>query len=159
MRLPIGTPVPTETWLTLCCKLKVHVRSAIESLCGTGWKYKIRPELAWFRSFRKHRSFSPDVFAVKKRAAVVLHFFVQMANANCEHSTMWAWYRFCKNFYHSSPPEQRRWALFCHLCLRQRRYKVTPYWTLFWLYNTLAPQEVLELCQPGCGLTIKIGVR
>ena len=38
----------TETWITLCCK--VHVRFAIESFCGTGWKYKIRPELAWFRS-------------------------------------------------------------------------------------------------------------
>ena len=49
---------PTETRITLCCK--VHVRSAIESLCGTGWKYKIRPKLAWFRSFRKHRSFSPQ---------------------------------------------------------------------------------------------------
>ena len=67
---------------------------------------------------------------MKKRAAVVLHFFMRRANANGEHSTMWAWYWFCKNFYLSSPPEQRRWALFYHLCLRQRRYKVTPYWTL-----------------------------
>ena len=97
----------------------------LSPFAALGGKCKIRLELAWFRSFRKHRSFSPDVFAVKKRAAVVLH-FMRRANANGEHSTMWAWYWLCKNFYHISSPEQRRWALFCHLCLRQRRYKVPP---------------------------------
>ena len=126
----------TETWLMLY--RKVHVSAVIESFCGSGWRYKIQPELAWIRSFRKHRHFPDDVFAVKMRASRVLHFHMRMANARVTHSTLWAWYHFRRNFYFGIPPEHRRFAIFCQACLRQ--FKVTPFWTLMALICPWHPQ-------------------
>ena len=122
-----NTRDPRQTWHTFFSALRMA--GAFAPLLGAGWRYKIRPELAWMRSFRPHGHLPESVFTLKQRCARTLHFYMRTSTARCYHSTMWAWYSICSNFYSRAPRKLRKWALFCQTCLRQRK-SASRYWTI-----------------------------